>query len=102
MYWMSCVALAHRVLSYLPSNKPWLKYLVFSSCGHEQCHKCSPPACIALGLGPGIYFGHLQLLLPSANCARYCGAKVDFVDIDPYTGLISLGALQDFTSCLEE
>ena len=28
----------------------------------------------------------------SANCGRYCGADVDFVDIDPATGLIVLGA----------
>ena len=30
----------------------------------------------------------------SANCAKYCGAKVDFVDIDPETGLISIKALE--------
>jgi len=29
----------------------------------------------------------------SANCALHCGARVDFVDIDPATGLMSLGAL---------
>ena len=53
-------------------------------------------ACIALGLGPGdILWTSPITFVASANCARYCGAKVDFVDIDPYTGLISLGALQD-------
>ena len=31
--------------------------------------------------------------MASANCARYCGAEVDFVDIDPATGLISVLAL---------
>jgi UDP-4-amino-4,6-dideoxy-N-acetyl-beta-L-altrosamine transaminase len=31
----------------------------------------------------------------SANCARYCGADVDFVDIDPETGNISIQALRD-------
>ena len=29
----------------------------------------------------------------SANCGRYCGAEVDFVDIDPATGLMSVSAL---------
>ena len=31
----------------------------------------------------------------SANCALYCGAKVDFVDINPLTGLISIEHLED-------
>lgn len=31
----------------------------------------------------------------SANCARYCGAEVDFVDVEPETGNISVKALQD-------
>lgn len=31
----------------------------------------------------------------SANCARYCGAEVDFVDVDPETGNISIQALRD-------
>ena len=30
----------------------------------------------------------------SANCARYCGAKVDFVDIDLNTGLMDISNLQ--------
>ncbi len=30
----------------------------------------------------------------SANCARYCGAKIDFIDIDLTTGNISVHALQ--------
>ena len=31
----------------------------------------------------------------SANCARYCGASIDFVDIDPATGLLCLNALKN-------
>ena len=31
----------------------------------------------------------------SANCARYCGAEVDFVDVDSKTGLISSAALKE-------
>jgi UDP-4-amino-4,6-dideoxy-N-acetyl-beta-L-altrosamine transaminase len=30
----------------------------------------------------------------SANCARYCGAEVDFVDIDPHTYNVSVEALR--------
>jgi dTDP-4-amino-4,6-dideoxygalactose transaminase len=30
----------------------------------------------------------------SANCARYCGAEVDFVDIDPRTNNMSLACLE--------
>ena len=31
----------------------------------------------------------------SANCGRYCGADVNFVDIDPKTGLMSVKALEE-------
>ena len=31
----------------------------------------------------------------SANCGRYCGAKIDFVDIDPDTYNMSVGALTE-------
>ncbi len=31
----------------------------------------------------------------SANCGRYCGADVDFVDIDPRTWNLSVPALPD-------
>ncbi len=40
----------------------------------------------ALGLGPGdILWTSPITFVASANCARYCGADVDFVDIDPDT-----------------
>lgn len=43
-------------------------------------------ACLALGLGPGdIAWTSPNTFVASANCARYCGADVDFVDIDPKT-----------------
>lgn len=51
-------------------------------------------ACLALGLGPGDRLWTSPItFVASANCARYCGAAVDFVDIDPSTGLMSLEAL---------
>ena len=41
-------------------------------------------ACLALKLGPGdLLWTSPITFVASANCARYCGADVDFVDIDP-------------------
>lgn len=43
-------------------------------------------ACLALGLGPGDRLWTSPItFVASANCAIYCGAIVDFVDIDPRT-----------------
>ena len=43
-------------------------------------------ACMALGLGPGdILWTSPITFVASANCGLYCGAEVDFVDIDPST-----------------
>jgi len=52
-------------------------------------------ACIALGLRPGDRLWTSPItFVASANCGRYCGADVDFVDIEPATGLISVAALE--------
>ena len=41
-------------------------------------------ACLALGLGSGDRLWTSPItFVASANCALYCGAEVDFVDIDP-------------------
>lgn len=43
-------------------------------------------ACLALGLGEGDWLWTSPVtFVASANCGLYCGAKVDFVDIDPNT-----------------
>ncbi|SFR45053.1 UDP-4-amino-4,6-dideoxy-N-acetyl-beta-L-altrosamine transaminase [Pseudidiomarina maritima] len=43
-------------------------------------------ACLALGLGPGDWLWTTPVtFVASSNCALYCGAQVDFVDIDPRT-----------------
>ncbi len=43
-------------------------------------------ACLALNLGPGdLLWTSPNTFVASANCALYCGAMVDFVDIDPQT-----------------
>ncbi|MEP7056224.1 MAG: UDP-4-amino-4,6-dideoxy-N-acetyl-beta-L-altrosamine transaminase [Caldimonas sp.] len=53
-------------------------------------------ACLALGLGPGDVLWTVPItFLASANCARYCGADVDFVDIDPVTRNMSVQSLAD-------
>ena len=53
-------------------------------------------ACLALGLGPGDWlWTSPNTFVASANCALYCGARVDFVDIDPRTYNLSVDALRD-------
>ncbi len=43
-------------------------------------------ACLALGLGEGDWLWTTPItFVASANCGLYCGAQVDFVDIDPKT-----------------
>lgn len=43
-------------------------------------------ACLALGLGPGDWLWTSPItFVASANCGLYCGAKVDFADIDSRT-----------------
>ncbi len=43
-------------------------------------------ACLALDLGPGDWLWTTpNTFVASANCALYCGAQVDFVDIDSHT-----------------
>lgn len=58
------------------------RYAVAVSSGSAALHI----ACLAAGLGAGDYlWTSPNTFVASANCAIYCGAKVDFVDIDPRT-----------------
>ena len=53
-------------------------------------------ACLALGLGQGdVLWTSPITFTASANCALYCGAEVDFVDIDPRTLNLSVTALAE-------
>jgi len=53
-------------------------------------------SCLALGLGPGDWlWTSPNTFVASANCGRYCGADIDFVDIDPKTYNISIDALSE-------
>jgi UDP-4-amino-4,6-dideoxy-N-acetyl-beta-L-altrosamine transaminase len=53
-------------------------------------------ACLALGVGPGdrVWTSPISFVA-SANCARYCGATVDFVDIDPRSANMSVERLAE-------
>jgi UDP-4-amino-4,6-dideoxy-N-acetyl-beta-L-altrosamine transaminase len=53
-------------------------------------------ACLALDVGPGDYvWTSPNSFVASANCALYCGARIDFVDIDPKTYNISVVKLSE-------
>ncbi|BCD87795.1 UDP-4-amino-4,6-dideoxy-N-acetyl-beta-L-altrosami ne transaminase [Pseudomonas solani] len=52
-------------------------------------------ACLALDLGPGDrLWTSPNTFVASANCGLYCGAQVDFVDIDPATLNLDVGQLE--------
>ena len=52
-------------------------------------------ACLALGLQEGDWLWTSPItFVASANCGLYCKANVDFVDINPLTGLMSVEALK--------
>jgi UDP-4-amino-4,6-dideoxy-N-acetyl-beta-L-altrosamine transaminase len=60
-------------------------------------------ACRALGLGKGDCLWTSSItFVASANCGLYCGAGVDFVDIDPTTYNLSIEALEQKLKQAEE
>jgi len=71
---------------------PQFESAVASYCGGVQAVAVNSAtsalhiACLALDLGPGDrLWTSPTTFVASANCALYCGAQVDFVDIDPRT-----------------
>ena len=53
-------------------------------------------ACLALGVGKGdIVWTSPNTFVASANCALYCGATVDFIDIDVHTFNLSVERLAE-------
>ena len=53
-------------------------------------------ACLSLGLSQGDWlWTSPNTFVASANCGRYCGADIDFVDIDPKTYNMSIDALSE-------
>ena len=67
-----------------------VKYAVAANSATSTLHV----ACMAMGLGAGDWlWTSPNTFVASANCGLYCGAQVDFVDIDPQTYNISVDAL---------
>lgn len=66
------------------------KYAVAANSATSALHI----ACLALNLGPQDYlWTSPNTFVASANCGIYCGANIDFVDIDPKTYNMSIDAL---------
>ena len=60
-------------------------------------------ACLALGVGKGDSVWTTPItFVASANCALYCGATVDFVDIDPRTYNLSIDRLAEKLTLAEK
>ncbi|MGO8755123.1 MAG: UDP-4-amino-4,6-dideoxy-N-acetyl-beta-L-altrosamine transaminase [Gallionellaceae bacterium] len=60
-------------------------------------------ACLALGLGPGDWLWTTpNTFVASANCGLYCGAQVDFVDIDSHAYNMSVRALEQKLAAAEQ
>ncbi len=67
------------------------KYAIAVSSGTAALHL----ACLALEVGKNdIVWTSPNTFVASANCALYCGAQIDFVDIEPGTYNISIEALE--------
>lgn len=66
------------------------------ACAMNSATSALHVACLALGLGEGDWLWTTpNTFVASANCGRYCGANVDFVDIDPKTYNMSVEALEN-------
>ena len=73
------------------SNKVGSKFAV----SHNSATSALHTACLALGLGKNdILWTSPITFVASANCGLYCGANVDFVDIDKNTGLMCVESLK--------
>lgn len=75
------------------------KYAVATNSATSALHV----ACLALGLGPGDWlWTSPNTFVASANCGLYCGAKVDFVDIDSQTYNLCPKALEEKLQAAEK
>ncbi|MFM6205937.1 UDP-4-amino-4,6-dideoxy-N-acetyl-beta-L-altrosamine transaminase, partial [Planktothrix sp.] len=60
-------------------------------------------ACLAAGLSPGdVLWTSPNTFVASANCGLYCGAGIDFVDIDPHTYNLSVEMLEQKLALAEQ
>lgn len=70
-----------------------VKHAIAVSNGTAALHLC----CMALDLKPGdVGVTSPLTFLASANCVAYCGARPDFVDIDPTRYCLSAGRLEEY------
>lgn len=81
---------------------PLFEKTVASYCGAQHAVAVSSAtaalhiACLALNLGPNDWlWTSPNTFVASANCALYCGAQVDFIDIDPRTYNMSADRLAE-------
>jgi UDP-4-amino-4,6-dideoxy-N-acetyl-beta-L-altrosamine transaminase len=81
---------------------PQFEAMVASYCGSKRGVAVNSAtsalhlACITLGVGAGDRVWTTPVtFVASANCAIYCGASVDFIDIDPRTYNMSPDALEE-------
>lgn len=73
------------------ANNVGAKYAVAVNSATSALHI----ACLAIGLGPGDWlWTSPTTFVASANCGLYCGASIDFVDIDLVTGLMDIDTLR--------
>ena len=73
------------------SEKVQSKYSIAVNSATSALHL----SCLALGVGEGdIVWTSPISFVASANCALYCRAKIDFVDVDPSSGLINIDSLE--------
>ncbi len=88
---------------------PAFEKSVSEYCGVDHAVACNSAtsvlhiACLALGVGKGdVVWTSPITFVASANCALYCGADVNFVDIDPRTYNISVACLAEKLSQAEK
>ena len=80
---------------------PLFEKIVSQYCGSEYAVAVNSAtsalhiSCLALGLGKNDWlWTSPNSFVASANCGLYCGAKIDFVDIDPLTYNLSIEELE--------
>ncbi|MDH4199605.1 MAG: UDP-4-amino-4,6-dideoxy-N-acetyl-beta-L-altrosamine transaminase [Spirochaetia bacterium] len=67
-----------------------VKHAIAVNCATSALHI----ACLALGVGKDdLVWTSPITFVASANCALYCGAKIDFIDIDPFSYNMSVDSL---------
>jgi len=75
------------------------KYATAVNSGTSALHL----ACLALGLSNGDWLWTSSItFVASANCGLYCGANVDFIDIDPLNWNLSISSLEEKLKNAEE